>query len=337
MPTDPRTDGANVLAFPQAPEAIELRHLRAFVAVAEELNFSRAADRLHISQSALSRQISSLEKLIGCDLLRRSTHRVELTLAGEALLERTRSLLEGFDEAVSTTQSVGGELAFRLAQYWAPVFATAGSRDLARRAPRRDRGSVRPVPTARGDRGRAGQRRGRRLVSDRPRRRPPGDRPLPARRRPHLRLLLRPPWRDRRRRRCRGRDRARARVPPGARASVPRRPRGRGARLRVDGLERGRPEPDRDRRRLVRCEPRHGAAPEPEGQGRADARGRGLVLSLGRHHRQHPADREQDERARRDDGGPGAPARRRLPRRAPDRRAPPEPAASRTSRACPRC
>ena len=127
MPTDPRTDGANVLAFPQAPEAIELRHLRAFVAVAEELNFSRAADRLHISQSALSRQISSLEKLIGCDLLRRSTHRVELTLAGEALLERTRSLLEGFDEAVSTTQSVGGELAFRLAQYWAPVFATVDS------------------------------------------------------------------------------------------------------------------------------------------------------------------------------------------------------------------
>ena len=113
----------NVLAFPQAPDAIELRHLRAFVAVAEELSFSRAADRLHISQSALSRQVSSLEKLIGCDLLRRSTHRVELTLAGAALLERTHSLLEGVDEAVATTQSVGGELAFRLAQHWAPVFA----------------------------------------------------------------------------------------------------------------------------------------------------------------------------------------------------------------------
>ena len=125
MAQEPSSDGGNVLAFPQAPDAIELRHLRAFVAVAEELNFSRAADRLHVSQSALSRQISSLEKLLGCDLLRRSTHRVELTLAGEALLERTRSLLEGVDEAVATTQSVGGELAFRLAQYWAPVFATA--------------------------------------------------------------------------------------------------------------------------------------------------------------------------------------------------------------------
>lgn len=115
----------NVLAFPQAPDAIELRHLRAFVAVAEELSFSRAADRLYLSQSALSRQISALEKLIGCELLRRSTHRVELTTPGEALLDRTRRLLDDVDEAVATTQSVGGELAFRLAKYWAPVFAAA--------------------------------------------------------------------------------------------------------------------------------------------------------------------------------------------------------------------
>ncbi len=118
----PRT---NVLAFPQAPEAIELRHLRAFVAVAEELNFSRAADRLHVSQSALSRQISGLEKLLGCNLLVRSTHRVELTLAGEALLDRTRQLLDGVDEAVAAAQLVDGELAFKLSQIWAPVFAAA--------------------------------------------------------------------------------------------------------------------------------------------------------------------------------------------------------------------
>jgi acetyl esterase/lipase len=122
MPDEQR---GNVLAFPQAPDAIELRHLRAFVAVAEELNFGRAADRLHLSQSALSRQVGALERLLGCDLLNRSTHRVELTIAGEALLDRARRLLEDVDEAVSATLSIGGELAGRLAELWAPLFAVA--------------------------------------------------------------------------------------------------------------------------------------------------------------------------------------------------------------------
>jgi monoterpene epsilon-lactone hydrolase len=113
----------NVLAFPQAPDAIELRHLRAFVAVAEELNFGRAADRLYVSQSALSRQVRGLEQLLGCDLLRRTSHSVELTIAGEALLDRARQLLNDVDEAVSATLSIGGELAGRLAQLWAPMLA----------------------------------------------------------------------------------------------------------------------------------------------------------------------------------------------------------------------
>src|SRR6266508_4062014 len=106
-------DRGRLLAFPQAPDAIELRHLRAFVAVAEELNFGRAASRLFLSQPALSRQISSLERLVGCDLLRRSTHRVELTLAGDALLDRVRQLLVDVDDAVLATRSVGGELETR--------------------------------------------------------------------------------------------------------------------------------------------------------------------------------------------------------------------------------
>jgi len=110
----------NVLALPQAPDAIELRHLRAFVAVADDLSFSRAAQRLFISQPALSRQIRGLERLVGCDLFRRSTQRVELTLAGEALLARARTLLADLDDAISVTRSVGGELAGRMALLWEP-------------------------------------------------------------------------------------------------------------------------------------------------------------------------------------------------------------------------
>jgi acetyl esterase/lipase len=112
---------AAVLPFPQAPDGIELRHLRAFVAVAEELNFGRAAERLYVSQPALSRQIRALEQLVGCELLRRSTHSVELTVAGEALLDRSRKLLADVDEAVSATLAVGGELLVRIGRMLAPM------------------------------------------------------------------------------------------------------------------------------------------------------------------------------------------------------------------------
>ena len=125
------SEGATVLVLPPAPDAIELRHLRAFVAVAEELNFGRAATRLFVSQPALSRQIRSLERLVGCDLLRRSTHRVELTLAGDALLDRARRLLTDLDDAVFATRSVGGDLERRLAAAWEPLDdLTAASPDL---------------------------------------------------------------------------------------------------------------------------------------------------------------------------------------------------------------
>ena len=114
-------DRGRVLAFPRAPDAIELRHLRSFVAVAEELNFGRAAEQLYLSQPALSRHIRTLEQLLGCELLRRSTHRVELTLAGESLLDRARKVLTDVDEAVSITQSVGNELESRGARMWQNV------------------------------------------------------------------------------------------------------------------------------------------------------------------------------------------------------------------------
>ena len=117
----------DVLPFPQAPDGVEVKHLRAFVAVAEELNFGRAAARLYLSQPALSRQIRTLERVLGCELLRRSTHRVELTVAGSALLDRARRLLTDLDAAITATQSVGGELANRMATMWAPVLEVASA------------------------------------------------------------------------------------------------------------------------------------------------------------------------------------------------------------------
>lgn len=111
-----------VVPLRRVPDAIELRHLRAFVAVAEELNFGRAATRLYLSAPALSRQVRALERLIGAELLRRTTHRVELTVAGEALLDCARKLLLDLDKGIAATQAVGGELAERMARIWAPMF-----------------------------------------------------------------------------------------------------------------------------------------------------------------------------------------------------------------------
>ena len=72
---------------------LDLRHLRYFVVVAEELNFRRAAERLFISQPPLSRQIRELETILGTTLLERDTTRVQLTAAGRLALRRAKKLL----------------------------------------------------------------------------------------------------------------------------------------------------------------------------------------------------------------------------------------------------
>ncbi|MGE0806423.1 MAG: LysR substrate-binding domain-containing protein [Burkholderiaceae bacterium] len=80
---------------------MEFRHLRYFVAVAEERHFSKAAERLHISQPPLSQQIQVLEARLGFSLFDRRFRKVTLTEAGEALLVRARVILESVDQAVS--------------------------------------------------------------------------------------------------------------------------------------------------------------------------------------------------------------------------------------------
>ncbi len=91
---------------------VELRQLRYFVTVAEELHFSRAAARLHLAQSALSAQIRRLEAEVGGPLLLRSTRQVELTPAGEALLNDGRAILAAADGALGRVRALArGEAA----------------------------------------------------------------------------------------------------------------------------------------------------------------------------------------------------------------------------------
>ena len=74
---------------------MELRHLRYFVAVAEELHISRAAERLHVAQPAVSEQIRKLERDLGVELLDRTRRPIALTDAGAAFLAEARRVLEG--------------------------------------------------------------------------------------------------------------------------------------------------------------------------------------------------------------------------------------------------
>jgi DNA-binding transcriptional LysR family regulator len=88
---------------------MEVRHLRYFVAVAEELNFGRAAARLHIAQPGLSQQIKALESELGLRLLDRTKRRVSLTESGALLLAEAYAVLGRFDECLDTIQRARSE------------------------------------------------------------------------------------------------------------------------------------------------------------------------------------------------------------------------------------
>jgi len=89
-------------------DRLETRELVYFVAVAEELHFSRAAERLGIAQPPLSRTVSRLERRMGVRLLERTSRRVELTPAGLVFLDECHRLLQDLDTAVHRTQRAGG-------------------------------------------------------------------------------------------------------------------------------------------------------------------------------------------------------------------------------------
>jgi DNA-binding transcriptional LysR family regulator len=104
---------------------VELRHLRYFVAVAEELSFTRAAQRLHMSQPPLSTQIRDLEHEVGVNLVDRSRRTIRLTQGGEVLLGEARRLLVQVDQALRAVQRAGEGEVGRLTVGFVPSATTA--------------------------------------------------------------------------------------------------------------------------------------------------------------------------------------------------------------------
>jgi DNA-binding transcriptional LysR family regulator len=93
--------------------AVELRHLEYFVAVAAEWNFSRAAARIHVVQSALSGSVSRLEKELRVELFDRSKRQIALTAAGEVFLEHAREVIHTAHQARTSVDAFRDQRAHR--------------------------------------------------------------------------------------------------------------------------------------------------------------------------------------------------------------------------------
>src|SRR5690349_10581197 len=109
----------------QAPQGLELRHLRYFAAVADAGTFTRAAEQLFIAQPTLSQQIGRLEQLVGTPLLVRGRDGVRLTTAGEVLVDVSRDMLSLVDHGVSRTRQAAGLGRQRLRVVMPPNLPTA--------------------------------------------------------------------------------------------------------------------------------------------------------------------------------------------------------------------
>jgi DNA-binding transcriptional LysR family regulator len=118
---------------------MELRHLRYFVAAAEELNFTRAAARLHVSQPPLSRQIQDLEQELGTALFDRNKKKLQLTPAGKSFLQHAKQILAQTERAArlarAVSQGTTGQLTVALLSPLGGLFASAAVRNFRQRFP----------------------------------------------------------------------------------------------------------------------------------------------------------------------------------------------------------